>query len=79
MHNKRKEDIAEAQKIFDWATMNLDRSVKCIVDGYKDEKYRIRFLTKENELIRGVNIPREWIKDTNPNKEEIRDELKILP
>jgi hypothetical protein len=51
-----------------------------MVIGYKDGKYKVQFFTWESKLIRGVgfNIPEEWIEDTNPTKNDIRDELKSL-
>jgi hypothetical protein len=51
-----------------------------MVINYKDEKYKVQFFTKENRLIRGVgsDIPEEWIEDTSPMKNDIRDELKSL-
>jgi hypothetical protein len=72
--------IEDAQKILDWAITNLNLSIKCMVINYKDEKYKVQFFTKENRLIRGVgsDIPEEWVEDTNPMKNDIRDELKSL-
>jgi len=72
--------IDDAQKILDWAIVNLNLSIKCMVINYKDEKYKVQFFTWDNKLIRGVgfNIPEEWIKDTNPIKNDIHDELKSL-
>jgi hypothetical protein len=70
--------IEVAQKILDWAIMDLKESIKCKVDSYKDEKYPVRFFTKENKLIKAINIPEEWIEDTNPSKNEIHDKLKSL-
>ena len=79
MENEQKEKMIEkTQKILDWAIMYLDESIKCKVDSYKGEKYPVRFFTKENKLIKGVNIPEEWIEDTNPNRNEIHDKLKSL-
>ena len=77
MDRKRIED---AQKILDWAIENLNLSIKCMVMNHKDERCKVQFFTWENKLIRGVgfSIPEEWIGDTNPIKNDIRDELKSL-
>ncbi len=77
MGRKRVED---AQKKLEWAIESLDLSIKCMVIGYKDEKYKVQFFTREDKLIRavGFNISEEWIKDTNPMKDDIRDDLKSL-
>jgi len=70
--------IEVAQQILDWAIMDLDQSIKCKVDSYKDVKYQVRFFTKEDQLIEAVNIHEEWIEDTNPRSNEIHDKLKSL-
>ncbi len=51
-----------------------------MVIGYKDQKYKVQFFTRENKLIRavGFNISEEWIRDTDPMKDDIRDELRSL-
>ena len=70
--------IKDVQKILDWAIENLNLGIKCMVINYKDEKYKVQFLTWENKLIRGMgfSIPEEWIRDTNPIKNEIYHEMK---
>jgi hypothetical protein len=79
MENEQKKKMIEkAQKILDWAIINLNGSVKCKIDDYGDEKYLARFFKRSKKLIKGVNIPEEWIEDTNPNKNEIHDKLKSL-
>ena len=77
MDRKRIED---AQKTLEWAIESLDLSIKCMAINYKDEKYKVQFFTWENKLIRGVgfDIPKEWIEDTNPMKNNIHDGLKSL-
>ena len=72
--------IKNAQKILDWTIESLNLSIKCMVINYKDEKYKVQFFTKKNTLVRGVgsDIPEEWIEDTSPMKNDIRDELKSL-
>lgn len=75
---QKRKMIEKTQKILDWAIINLNGSGKCKTDDYRDEKFSVRFFTKENKLIKGVNIPEEWIEDTNPNKNEIHDKLRSL-
>jgi len=72
--------IEDAQKILNWAIENLNLSIKCMVINYRNENYKVQFITWENKLIRGVglNIPEEWIEDTNPTKNDIHDKLKSL-
>jgi hypothetical protein len=72
--------IEDAQKILDWVIENLNLGIKCMVISQRGEEYKVQFFTWENKVIRGVgsNIPEEWIGDTNPIKNEIRDELKSL-
>jgi len=72
--------IEDAQKILNWAIENLNLSIKCMVINYRNENYKVQFFTWENKLIRGVglNIPKEWIEDTNPTKNDIHDKLKSL-
>ena len=72
--------IENAQKTLDWAIESLDFSIKCMVINHRHEKYKVQFFTKKNRLIRGVgsDIPEEWIEDTSPMKDDIRDELKSL-
>ncbi len=77
MNGKRIED---AQRKMEWAIESLNLSIKCMVIGYKDEKYKVQFFTREDKLIRamGFNISGEWIRDTNPMNDDICDELKSL-
>ncbi len=77
MDRKRIED---AQRRLEWAIESLNLSIKCMVIGYKDEKYKVQFFTWQNKLIRavGFNISEEWIRDTNPMKDDIQDELRSL-
>lgn len=72
--------IEDAQRKLEWAIESLDLGIKCMVISYKDEKYKVQFFTREDNLIRavGFNISGEWIKDTIPTKDEIQDELKSL-
>ncbi len=72
--------VENAQRKLEWAIESLNLSIKCMVLSYKDEKYKVQFFTQENNLIRsvGFNISEEWINDTNPMKDDVRDELKSL-
>jgi hypothetical protein len=72
------EKIRGAQEILDWAITHLKRSIKCKVMDYKHENYRVQVFTKENKLIMPVQIPEEWIKNSNPKENFIHDRLKIL-
>ena len=77
MDRKRIED---AQRKLEWAIESLNLSIKCMVIGYKHEKYKVQFFTREDKLIRavGFNISEEWIRDTIPMKNDIHNELKNL-
>lgn len=77
MLNRRIEDV---QRELEWAIESLNLSIKCLVIGYKDQKYKVQFFTRKNNLIRavGFNISEEWIRDTIPTKGDIHDELKSL-
>ncbi len=72
--------IENAQKILDWAIGSLHLDIKCMAINYKDDKYKVQFFTRENKVIRGVgiSIPEEWIRDTNPVKNDIHVELESL-
>lgn len=72
--------MEDAQRKLEWAIESLNLSIKCMVISYKDDKYKVQFFTWEDKLIRavGFNISEDWIKDTNPMKDDIRDELKSL-
>ena len=72
--------VENAQRILEWAIESLNLRIKCMVINYKDEKYKVQFLTRENKLIRavGFNISEEWISGTIPMKDDIHDELKSL-
>jgi hypothetical protein len=72
------EKIRKAQEILDWAIMRLNGSIKCKVNNYKHENYRVQVFTKENKLIMPVQVPEEWIKNTNPTENLIYDRLEIL-
>lgn len=75
---KKVDVIEEAQAKLDWAIKSLDGKCNCKVDDYKDEKYLVRFFVKRNEFIKAINIPEEWVEDTNPNENYIRGELRSL-
>jgi len=72
--------VEDAQRKLERAIESLNLNIKCMVIGYKDEKYKVQFFTWENKLIRaeGFNISEEWIRNTNPMKDDIQDELKSL-
>lgn len=68
----------DAQEILEGAIRQLELSIKCEVKGYRDEKYPTDFFIKEKKLVKSVNIPQEWIEDSAPSENVIRDELKSL-
>ena len=72
--------MEDAQETLSWAIESLKLSIRCMVINYKDNKYKVQFFTWENRLVRGVgfSLPEEWIEDTNPMKNNIRDELRSL-
>ena len=74
------EKIEEAQKKLDWAIMDINGTIKCKVDNYKNATYQVLCYGKKKELFGGVVIivPEEWIEDTNPEGNHIRNELKSL-
>ncbi len=75
MDNERRQTVEKAQKILDGEIMKSDGSIKSKVDSYKDEKYSVQFFSKENLLIRAINIPEEWIEDAN---DKLRSLLRDL-
>ena len=79
MDNKEKEKrMDEAEEVLNWAITYLNGSIKCKVIDYKHQNYRVQFFTKENKLITPVQIPEEWIKQSDPGENFIHDKLKTL-
>lgn len=72
------EKIREAQEILNWAMTYLKGSMNCKVIDYKHENYKVQFFTKENKLIMPVQVPDEWIRNTNPKENRIHEKLEIL-
>lgn len=72
------EKIREAQEILDWAIVHLKGSIKCKVVDYKHQNYRVQVFSKEDKLIMPVQIPEEWVRNSNPRENFIHDRLKIL-
>jgi len=72
-----KKDIQKAQRILDETIETLNGNLKCEVFGYDRKRYKVRFFRKEGNLRGGmrVNIPKEWIEDTSPVDNNIREEL----
>ena len=69
---------ADAQEIIEGAIRHLKLNIKCQVKGYGNEKYTTDFFTEQNKLIKGVNIPEEWIEDSDSAENKIHDKLKSL-
>ncbi len=77
MDNKK---IEEAQKKLDWALRDINATIKYKVDNYRDATYKVLCYGKKEELIHGAVfiVPEEWIEDTHPEENQIRDELESL-
>jgi hypothetical protein len=75
-----RKEIQKAQRILDETIETLKGNIKCEVFAYDKKGFRVRFFTKGSKLTRGVrvNIPEEWIEDTSPVDNNIRDELRSL-
>jgi hypothetical protein len=72
--------MQKAQTILDQTIETLKENIECEVFAYDEKGYKVRFFTKRNKSSRGVrvNIPEEWIEDTSPSDNNIRDELRSL-
>ena len=75
-----KKEKQKAQRILDETIETLKGNIKCEVFAYDEKGYKIRFFTKGDKSSKGVrvNIPEEWIEDTSPSDNNIRNELKSL-
>ena len=73
-------EIRKAQRILDETIETLKGNTKCEVFAYDENGYKVRFFTKGDKSSNGVrvNIPEEWIEDTSPSDNNIRDELRSL-
>ncbi len=73
-------EIQKAQRILDETIGILKENIECEVLAYDKGRYKIRFFTKGRREGKGmkVKIPEEWIEDTSPSDNNIRDELKSL-
>ena len=71
-----RKEIQKAQRILDETIETLKGNIKCEVFAYDKKGYRVRFFTKGSKLTGGVsvNIPEEWIEDTSPVDNNIREE-----
>jgi hypothetical protein len=74
------EKIEKAQKKLDWAIMDINGTIKCKVDNYKNATYQILCYGNGKDLTDGavIVVPEEWIEDTHPEEKYIRKELKSL-
>jgi len=72
--------MQKAQRILDQTIETLKGNIECEVFAYDEKGYKVRFFKKRNKSSRGarVNIPEEWIEDTSPSDNNIRDELRSL-
>ena len=75
-----KKQMQKAQRILDQTIETLKGKFECEVFAYDGKGYKFRFFTRGNKSSRGVrvNIPEEWIEDTSPSDNNIRDELRSL-
>jgi hypothetical protein len=73
-----RKEVQKGQRILDETIEILKGSIKCEVFGYDRKGYRVRFFRKSGKLTGGmrVNIPKEWIEDTSPLDNNIREELE---
>ena len=73
-------EIQKAQRILEQTIETLKGNIECEVFAYDEKGYKVRFFTKGNKSSRGVrvNVPEEWIEDTSPSDNNIRDELRGL-
>ena len=73
-----RKEIQKGQRILDETIETLKENIKCEVFAYDRKGYKVQLFTKGSKLTRGmrVNIPKEWIEDTSPVDNNIRDELK---
>ena len=71
------EKIGEAQEILDWVIMHLNGTIKCKVINYKHGNFRVQVL-KGEKLVMPIQIPEEWVKESNPRENLINDKLKTL-
>ena len=73
-------EIQKAQRILDETIEVLNENIECEVLAYDKERYKARFFTKGRRQSKGVKvkIPEEWIEDTSPSDNNVRDELKNL-
>ena len=73
-------EVRKAQRILNETIETLKGDTKCEVFGYGKKGYRVRFITKGDKSNKGVRliIPEEWIEDTSPSDNNIRDELRSL-
>ena len=72
------EKIREAQEVLDWVIIYLNVSITGKITDYKHNNYRVQIFTKENKLIMPIQMPEEWIKETNSKQKFVHDQLKAL-
>ena len=73
-------EIWKAQRIINETIETLKGDTRCEVFGCGKKGYRVRFIMKGDKSSKGVRviIPEEWIEDTTPSDNNIRDELRSL-
>ena len=71
------EKIRETQEVLDWVITHLNLSIKCKVIDYKHENYRVQVLIGD-KLGMPIQIPEEWVKESNPKENVVHDILKTV-
>jgi NADH:ubiquinone oxidoreductase subunit D len=73
-----RKEMQKAQRILDETIETLKGNIKCEVFGYDKKGYKVRFFKRAGTSTGGmkVNIPKEWIEDTSPIDNNIREELE---
>jgi hypothetical protein len=70
--------VKEAQEVLDRVIIYLNLSIIGKITAYKHNIYRVQIFTKENKLIMLVQIPEEWVKESNPKENLVHDQLTLL-
>jgi hypothetical protein len=69
--------IEEFQNKWAWASIYVNRNIKCEGVDFGDGFYKAKFLTPEGEVII-PNIPGEWIDDCNTDENNLPGEIRGL-
>ena len=72
------EKVKKAQEVLDSVIIYLNVGLNGKITDYKHNYYRVQIFTKENKLIMLVQIPEEWVKESNPKENFVHDQLTLL-